>query len=167
MLRHPVWLVACMVLWVAACAEPAPGISGAEATPPPAALADDLAQEPPVEVPSGLPPARLVVTDLVEGEGTPAEPDATVRVHYVGVVWGSGEVIGSTWARRHPAVLPLGRSVPGFSQGVAGTEGIGPMREGGRRRVVIPPDLGYADDPPEGVPPGATLVYVVDLLEVR
>ena len=156
-----------LVAFVAACAEARPTTTGAEQTEAPPPIADDLAQQPQLEVPDGVPPERLVVTDLVEGEGEQADATATVRVHYVGLVWGTGEPVGSSWQRRQPAVLPLERAVAGFIQGVAGTEGIGPMREGGRRRLVIPPHLAYGDAPPPGVPADATLVYVVDLLEVR
>jgi peptidylprolyl isomerase len=108
------------------------------------------------------PPGELVVEDLVVGDGPPASAGDPVTVHYVGVDWESGEQFDSSWDRSTPFVFTLGAGevIPGWDQGVEG------MRAGGRRVLTIPPGLAYGDrGAGEAIAPGATLVFVVDLLE--
>lgn len=114
--------------------------------------------KPEITVPGGEPPAELVVHDLVEGEGEAVEPGATVTTHYVGVLWDGGEQFDASWDRGEPAQFPLGGVIEGWQEGIPG------MKVGGRRLLVIPPDLAYGDTPPPGIPPGATLVFVIDLV---
>lgn len=139
-------------------------------TQPPAEDAGAAAQreKPTVEIPEGEPPTELQVEDLIVGEGPPAEPGDRVHVHYVGVLW-DGTQFDASWDSGQPLTFSLDGVVPGFARGITG-EGLdaGPMRVGGRRRIVIPPELGYGDQGAGGgaVPPGATLVFVVDLLEL-
>ena len=121
-------------------------------------------RKPDVEPVPGPPPTDLVVTDLTVGEGPEATPGKTVTVHYVGVSHDSGEEFDASWNRGETFSFPLGggRVIPGWDQGVAG------MKTGGRRQLVIPPHLAYGDHGAGGViKPGATLVFVVDLLDVR
>lgn len=122
-----------------------------------------------MEVPEGQPPSELQVEDLIVGEGPAAESGSTVLVHYVGVLFADGARFHASWDRGQPARFPLDRVVPGFARGISG-EGLdaGPMHVGGRRRIVIPPELGYGENgaPQAGIPGGATLVFVVDLLEL-
>jgi peptidylprolyl isomerase len=122
-------------------------------------------EKPTVEVPPGeAPPADLVVEDLVEGDGPQVEAGQTVEVHYVGVAWSTGRQFDASWDRRTPFRFPLGggRVIAGWDRGVAG------MKVGGRRRLTIPPHLGYGDAGAGGVIKGGeTLVFVVDLLGVR
>jgi peptidylprolyl isomerase len=111
----------------------------------------------------GPPPADLVITDITVGEGEEAKPGQTVTVHYVGVTHAGGEEFDASWNRGEPFQFPLGggRVIAGWDQGVAG------MKVGGRRQLVIPPHLAYGDRGAGGViAPGATLVFVVDLLGV-
>ena len=92
-----------------------------------------------------------------------AVPGQTVSVHYVGVAHSTGEEFDASWNRGAPFRFPLGagRVIGGWDQGVAG------MKVGGRRKLVIPPHLGYGDRGAGGViKPGETLVFVVDLLGV-
>lgn len=113
--------------------------------------------------PSAQPPTELVVEDLVEGDGAEATPGSDVEVHYVGVAWSSAAQFDASWDRRKPFRFPLGggRVIAGWDQGVAG------MKVGGRRRLTIPPHLGYGDAGAGGVIKGGeTLVFVVDLLGV-
>ncbi len=118
--------------------------------------------ERPVIEPSGDPaPAELTVEDLVVGDGPRAEPGATVTVHYVGASWSTGEEFESSWERRNPRTFLLDATIPGFRDGVVG------MAVGGRRRIVIPPDLAYGDQPPSGIGRRDTIVFVVDLVAVR
>jgi peptidylprolyl isomerase len=111
----------------------------------------------------GAPPADLLVEDVTVGEGAEAVPGHTVTVHYVGVAHSTGEEFDASWNRGTPFRFPLGggRVIAGWDRGVAG------MRVGGRRRLVIPPHLGYGDRGAGGViAAGETLVFVVDLLDV-
>jgi peptidylprolyl isomerase len=120
--------------------------------------------KPQVDVPAGAPPAVLEIDDLVVGEGDEAVPGKQVEVHYVGVSWSTGEQFDASWDRGDTFTFPLGggRVIPGWDRGVAG------MRVGGRRRLVIPPHLGYGDRGAGGViKPGETLVFVVDLVGVN
>ena len=123
-----------------------------------------MPEKPEVDAPEGPPPAELEVTDLAVGEGAEAGPGDTVRVHYVGVAYSTGEEFDASYNRGAPLDFPLGggRVIRGWDQGVAG------MRVGGRRRLVIPPHLAYGDRGAGGViAPGETLIFVVDLVDVR
>jgi peptidylprolyl isomerase len=122
-------------------------------------------QKPQVTVPSGeAPPTDLVIEDIEEGTGTEAAAGNTVDVHYVGVAWSTGRQFDASWDRPGSFSFPLGagRVIAGWDQGVAG------MKVGGRRRITIPPELGYGAAGAGGVIKGGeTLVFVVDLLGVR
>lgn len=126
--------------------------------------AADLGSKPDVAVPEdAAPPDELVVDDLVVGDGAEATPGSQVAVHYVGVSWSTGEQFDASWDRGRPFTFGLGAGqvIAGWDRGVEG------MRVGGRRRLTIPPELGYGDRGAGGViAPGETLVFVVDLLEV-
>lgn len=100
---------------------------------------------------------------LEEGTGEVAEPGDTVLVHYTGWL-PTGEQFDSSRERGEPFqfLLGAGRVIPGWDQGVAG------MTVGERRKLVIPPDLGYgAAGGGDVIPPNATLVFDVELIEVR
>jgi len=117
--------------------------------------------KPIIEPPAGEPPTQLEVTDIWEGDGKEATPGRTVRVHYVGVAWSTGQEFDASWNRNQSFDFPLGggRVIAGWDQGVAG------MKVGGRRRLVIPPALGYGDRGAGGaIKGGETLIFVVDLL---
>ena len=119
--------------------------------------------KPEIDFPDFDPPTDLMVTDLTEGEGPEAAEGNTVRVHYVGVAHSTGEEFDASWNRGEPLKfrLGIGQVITGWDQGVQG------MKVGGRRRLVIPPHLGYGDRGAGGViKPGETLIFVVDLVEV-
>ena len=119
--------------------------------------------KPEIDFPDGPPPRDLEITDEVVGDGPEAAAGATVRVHYVGVAHSTGEEFDASWNRGQAFQFPLGggRVIQGWDRGVAG------MKVGGRRKLVIPPHLGYGDRGAGGViKPGETLIFVVDLLEV-
>jgi peptidylprolyl isomerase len=119
---------------------------------------------PEIEFPGETPPADLVMEDITIGEGAEATPGSTVSAHYVGVAHSTGEEFDASWNRGEPLSfrLGVGQVIPGWDQGIAG------MKVGGRRRLVIPPHLGYGDRGAGGaIKPGETLIFVVDLLEVR
>lgn len=121
-------------------------------------------EKPDVDPHLGDPPTDLEVTDLVEGEGEEAVAGSSVQVHYVGVAHSTGEEFDASYNRGAPLDfrLGIGQVITGWDTGVQG------MRVGGRRRLVIPPHLGYGDRGAGGViAPGETLIFVVDLVGVR
>ena len=121
------------------------------------------ATKPTVEVPDGPPPEELETTDVTEGDGAEAATGDTVTVEYVGVSYSSGEEFDSSWERPEPFSFQLGAGevIPGWDQGIAG------MKVGGRRELVIPPDLAYGKQgSPPAIGPDETLVFVVDLVDV-
>ena len=124
----------------------------------------DTDDKPQVDIPVGeQPPGELVVDDLVVGSGDEAVAGRPVEVHYVGCAWSDGEQFDASWDRGEPFGFALGRGqvIAGWDQGVAG------MKVGGRRRITIPPSLGYGAAGAGGVIKGGeTLVFVVDLLGV-
>ncbi len=119
--------------------------------------------EPAVPMPKQR-PASLQRKDLTVGTGAAAAPGSTITVDFVGVACTTGATVDSTWRDGKPYVTQLagGKVIAGWIGGLAG------MRAGGRRLLVVPPNLGYGDTPPPGfgVQPGETLVFVVDLLAV-
>jgi peptidylprolyl isomerase len=121
-------------------------------------------EKPAVEVPDGPPPDELVVEDLEEGDGPTAERRDQVVVDYVGVDYETGEEFDASFGDPEPFEFALGAGevIPGWDEGVEG------MKVGGRRQLIVPPDLAYgkAGQPP-AIKPNATLVFVIDLLEVR
>ena len=119
-------------------------------------------QKPEIDFPEGDVPTELVITDLIEGDGPEAKAGDTVSTHYVGVAWSTGEEFDASWGRGpFTFTLGTGEVIPGWDEGVAG------MKVGGRRELVIPPDLAYG---PQGSPPvigpNETLIFVVDLVSV-
>ena len=120
-------------------------------------------EKPEVDFPGGEPPADLQITDLKEGDGEVAKAGDTVQVHYVGVAYSTGEEFDSSYDRGDPLEFQLGagRVIAGWDQGVQG------MRVGGRRQLVIPPQLAYGDRGAGNViAPGETLIFVCDLVAV-
>lgn len=110
---------------------------------------------PPVTTASGL-----IIEDLAVGSGGEACTGQEVTVHYTGWLV-SGEKFDSSKDRDDPFVFPLGggRVIRGWDEGVQG------MKVGGKRKLTIPPDLGYGARGAGGViPPNATLVFEVELL---
>jgi peptidylprolyl isomerase len=124
---------------------------------------DPSTTKPEIDFPGDSAPADLVIEDLKAGDGPEAKAGDTISAHYVGVAHSTGEEFDASWNRGAPFRFPLGagRVIGGWDKGVAG------MKVGGRRKLVIPPHLGYGDRGAGGViKPGETLVFVVDLLGV-
>jgi peptidylprolyl isomerase len=112
----------------------------------------------------GAPPAELLIEDITVGDGDEAKPGHQVSVHYVGVAFSSGKEFDASYNRGAPFEFALGggQVIAGWDQGVAG------MRTGGRRKLTIPPALGYGARGAGGaIKPNETLIFVVDLLGVR
>jgi len=111
--------------------------------------------------PESSPPPQLVVEDVEEGDGEQARSGHSVSVHYVGVAWSTGRQFDASWDRGQPFSFGLGKGqvIAGWDQGVAG------MKVGGRRKLTIPPSLGYGKRGAGAAIAGnETLVFVVDLL---
>jgi peptidylprolyl isomerase len=171
-------VVLALAIGVAACGdeeEPSAGSGAAPAeTPPPpeetAAPADveslvseipkNLEKKPKVPALEGDPPTELVAEDIVEGKGPAAKPGDQLRMQYVGNSWSTSEQFDASWDRGQPFEFQLGAGmvIPGWDEGLAG------MKRGGRRLLVIPPEMGYGPDgQPPVIGPNETLVFVVDL----
>ncbi|MEO7398174.1 MAG: FKBP-type peptidyl-prolyl cis-trans isomerase [Ilumatobacteraceae bacterium] len=120
--------------------------------------------KPAVMIPDGDAPTTLQVEDLLVGDGDEATPGMSVDVHYVGISWSNGKQFDASWDRGQTFTFRLGASqvISGWDEGVAG------MRIGGRRRLTIPPHMGYGAQGAGGaIKPNETLVFVVDLLAAR
>ncbi len=114
-------------------------------------------------MPATTTPSGLQYEDLQAGTGDEAVKGKTVEVHYTGWLT-DGHKFDSSHDRRSPFSFTLGagRVIKGWDEGVAG------MKVGGKRKLTIPPDLGYGARGAGGdIPPNATLVFEVELLKVR
>lgn len=123
-----------------------------------------MADKPVITIPAGNPPGDLLIEDEVVGTGTEATVGKRVVVHYAGVAWSTGREFDASWDRGSTFDFLLGARevIEGWDRGVKG------MRIGGRRRLTIPPALGYGSRGAGGVIKGGeTLVFVVDLIDVR
>lgn len=119
--------------------------------------------KPEIDFPGDNPPADLLVEDIVVGDGAEATAGRTVSAHYVGVAWSSGEEFDASWDRGAPLrfQVGVGQVIQGWDQGLLG------MKVGGRRKITIPPHLGYGDRGAGGaIKGGETLIFVVDLEDV-
>lgn len=108
-------------------------------------------------------PTTLTVKDEVVGTGAEAVAGKSVTVHYVGML-PDGTVFDASTKRGEPFTFQLGVGmvIKGWDQGVAG------MKVGGKRQLIIPPDMGYGSQGAGNViPPNATLIFEVELLDVK
>ena len=112
----------------------------------------------------GDPPADLQIEEITVGDGPEATAGQQVTVHYVGVAHSTGKEFNASYNRGDTFDFPLGagRVIAGWDQGVQG------MKVGGRRKLTIPPHLGYGAQGAAGaIKPNETLIFVVDLLGVQ
>ena len=120
--------------------------------------------KPTVTVPDGAAPTTLQITDVKVGDGAEAKTGDTVKMQYVGVAKSNGKEFDSSWKRNaEPFEFQLGAGnvIKGWDQGIVG------MKVGGRRTLVIPPDLAYgASAPSADIGANDTLVFTVDLEQV-
>jgi peptidylprolyl isomerase len=136
---------------------PAAGFGAETPAPPP-----PTAQGQTVTTPSGL---QIIDTEI--GTGASPQPGQTCVMHYTGWLWengAKGKKFDSSLDRGKPFEFPIGqhRVIAGWDEGVA------TMKIGGKRTLIIPPDLGYGARGAGGViPPGATLIFDVELLGVK
>ena len=154
----------CLTIALAACGDDDDTTTGSAEAPSTAAESSGSPEKgkPEVTVPEGAPPKKLEIRDIEEGSGPEAKAGDEVTVQYVGVNFKNGKEFDASWDRGEPFTFQLGAGmvIPGWDQGVEG------MKVGGRRELIIPPDLAYG---PEGSPPAIgpneTLIFVIDLLE--
>ncbi len=124
-----------------------------------------LAEKPVITVPTTPKPSKLEVKDLIVGTGPEVAPGDDVVMQYAGSSWSTGKEFDSSWSRgKTPFPVPnVGQAgvIAGWNQGLIG------MREGGRRQIIIPPELGYgaAGRPPD-IAANETLIFVVDAEKV-
>jgi peptidylprolyl isomerase len=126
-------------------------------------VSDDLSTRPVIEA-SDETPTELEIEDIVEGDGPAAKEGDTLEMQYVGAVTESGEEFDASWDRGEPFEFELGSGnvIEGWDEGIKG------MKVGGRRQLVIPPDLAYGETgSPPAIPPNATLTFVVDLTGIK
>jgi peptidylprolyl isomerase len=164
--------LAALALGLSACgSDKAPGVvlapsGGLTQAPAPTTptVPPALSQKPSVQIPKGPPPNHLVTQDIVPGTGQAAAAGQSVTVQYVGVNFKDGKEFDSSWKTGRPFTTTLtqgtGGVIPGWVQGISG------MKVGGRRELIIPPNLAYGKTGPPGIGNNATLVFVVDLLSV-
>lgn len=155
---------ACLALLVAGCgsddSSTTSSSSGEDTSSSQQAEAPEKKTKPQVKAPNGAPPKQLVTKDLEEGSGAEAKAGDAVSVNYVGVNFKTGKEFDASWDRGEPFTFTLGAGevIPGWDQGVEG------MKVGGRRELIIPPELGYGPaGAPPAIPPNETLIFVVDL----
>lgn len=159
-------LVACAALVPAGCGDDdstTETTAATETTTAAQSVSTDTKAKPEIEVPEGQPPTDLVEEDVVEGKGRPAKAGDEVTVQYVGVGYESGEEFDSSWGGE-PITFQLGSGqvIEGWDQGLQG------MKVGGRRQLTIPPDLAYGEAGfPPSIGPNETLIFVVDLVDVK
>lgn len=120
----------------------------------------DDAGAPTITVPKENAPTELVAQLLIEGEGAEVESGQTITVHYTGVLWDGGTEFDSSWDGS-PASFEIGTGavIPGWDKGLVG------QKVGSQVLLVIPPAEGYGEAGQGSIPAGATLVFVVDILD--
>jgi peptidylprolyl isomerase len=116
---------------------------------------------PTVTVPSGTPPTQLESSDLIEGTGPGAAPGDHLTVQYVLADYASHNVLQSSWtSQAFPLTLGVTQLIKGWTEGLVG------MKQGGRRELIIPPNLAYGAGG-QGIPANDTLVFIVDLTQLN
>lgn len=119
----------------------------------------NFGEEPSFDIPLTDPPSELQTVDLVLGTGATVNANSFLTVNYSLKAWTSGQLVESSFGSG-PAEFPLSGVIAGWQQGLLG------VKEGGRRLLVIPPDLGYGDQGAgAAIAPGETLVFVVDVIK--
>ncbi|MGW0868471.1 MULTISPECIES: FKBP-type peptidyl-prolyl cis-trans isomerase [Streptomyces] len=115
---------------------------------------------PSIEVPKATAPKKLVAEYILEGDGEKVAADDSVLVQYKGVLWDGGKEFDSSYANKQLVSFSLQQVVKGWAQGLTG------KKVGSRVLIVIPPALGYGDNPPQGsgIKKDSTLVFSVDIL---
>lgn len=114
---------------------------------------------PTISAPAGTPPAELTQSDIVVGTGAEVLPSSNLTVHYTLMAWSTGKIIESSWGKE-PAQFSLATLVKGWQDGLPGA------KAGGRRLLILPPELGYGAAGAGPIGPNETLVFVIDIIAV-
>lgn len=105
---------------------------------------------------------KLEIVDLKAGTGAEAKKDSEVEAHYTGALAKDGTIFESSHDRGEPATFPLNRVIQGWQQGVPG------MKEGGKRRLIIPASLAYGENgSPPKIGPNEPLVFDIELVSIK
>jgi len=123
-------------------------------------VSDKPGVEPTVGKPVGDAPTSLVIKDIIVGSGDEVVATSTLTVHYQLISWKSGKILQSSW-KSEPIDFNLNGVIAGWQQGMPG------MKVGGRRLLVIPPDLAYGASGSGPIGPNETLAFVVDLVGLQ
>jgi len=131
----------------------------------PAGATTDLDEKPVIEGSEQDAPEQVQIADIVEGDGAEATTLSNVEVKYVGAIYETGKEFDSSWKTNDEQTIPFTVCstgvIPGFAIAPTG------MKVGGRRQVTIPALYGYGEQgSPPTIPGGATLVFVIDLVDV-
>jgi peptidylprolyl isomerase len=117
--------------------------------------------KPTITAPKGAAPKSLEKKDIFVGTGKEAVATSTLEVHYTLMAWSTGAVVESSWDSGQSPTFPLNGVIAGWQEGIPG------MKEGGRRLLVVPSELGYgAIGNGPAIGPNETLIFVVDLIKV-
>lgn len=174
----------CLAFVVSGCGSEGASVSSIDATPPSAEtgssdetaseeetksegktvqpkVSGSLDEKPKISDASGDPPTELIEKDIKTGTGPAAKNGDKVTVNYVGQNWSNNEEFDTSWGK-DPFEFTLGEGgvIKGWDEGVVG------MKKGGRRLLIIPPDLGYGAQGQGSIPANETLVFVVDLVSI-
>ena len=131
-------------------------MSGATVLPVVSAVAGEV---PIISKPEGSAPTELTTKDIIVGTGKEVLPTSTLTVHYTLMAWSTGKIIESSWVGQ-PATFPLAEVVEGWQKGLPGA------KEGGRRLLILPPEMGYGAAGSGPIGPNETLVFSVDIIGV-
>ncbi|MBO0852755.1 MAG: FKBP-type peptidyl-prolyl cis-trans isomerase [Nocardia sp.] len=139
-----------------------PASHGRECTADDIGVNGGFGQAPTITIPDNCdPPKKLITKDLIVGSGPAAASGQPVEMNYSLVTWSDKKKLDSSFDRHEtfPLTLGTGQVIPGWDQGLVG------IKQGGRRLLIIPPDLGYGAGG-QGVKPNETLVFVTDAVKV-
>ena len=117
-------------------------------------------EAPTITAPTGDAPTELIAEDVIVGTGTAVQATSTLTVHYTLMQWSDGSILESSWSGGNPATFPLSGVIQGWQQGLVGA------KVGGRRLLVIPPDMGYGASGAGPIKPNETLIFAVDIIKV-
>ncbi|MDT7805074.1 MAG: peptidylprolyl isomerase [Actinomycetota bacterium] len=142
-------------------AAPATQSKGRECTADDVKTTGKFGEAPTITIPDDCdPPKKLITKDLSEGTGNGAKAGQALKMNYTVVTWSDKKVLDSSFdSKPFDLNLGAGEVIPGWDQGLAG------VKQGGRRLLIIPPDLAYGEGR-QGIKPNETLVFVTDAVAV-
>lgn len=167
--------LAALALTGAGCGDDESGTADTPATDVPAADTDTAGTDrvfaesnpapgkPRVRIPSGPLPKDVEIRDIEKGTGATAKLGDEIAVHYVSVAMSNRKETDSSYDARRPFEFKLGETsvVQGWHEGIPG------MKVGGRRELIVPPDKAYGTSEHDVIKPNETLLYVIDLVDIK